>query len=57
MKILTSRGHAFEKIAIDPRAFVAWRATITNWRGGSDHRAARSAYATAILAGEAITRH
>jgi len=57
MKMLTSRGQAFEKIAIDPGAFVAWRATTTNWRGGGDGRAARSAYATTILAGQAMTRH
>jgi len=57
MKMLTSRGQAFEKIAIDPGAFVAWRATTTNWRGGGDGRAARSAYATAILAGQGMSRH
>ena len=55
MKMLASRGQAFEKIAIDPGAFVAWRAT--NWRGGGDGAAARAAYATAILAGQAMTRH
>jgi len=55
LKMLTSRGQTVEKITIDPGAFVAWRAT--NWRGDADGRAARSAYAAAILAGQAVTRH
>lgn len=55
MKMLRYRGQEFEKIALDPGAFISWRAT--NWRGGDDGRAARSAYATAILAGQAMTRH
>jgi hypothetical protein len=57
MKMLASRRQSFEKIAIDPGAFFAWRATTTNWRGGGDYRTARSAYATAILAGQGMSRH
>src|SRR5665213_122828 len=55
MKMLRHRGQEFEKIALDPGAFISWRAT--NWRGRPEAGAARSAYAAAILAGQAVSRH
>jgi len=55
MTMLRHRGQEFEKIALDPGAFISWRAT--NWRGRPEAGAARSAYAAAILAGQAVSRH